>query len=386
MKRSFIGELQHMAEDDLRALVPQDVVDGIKASGDESPLFNVYSIAHEGEADAAMVTAAGKMSVKMQYMREAVEKFAGKVARGVKAFFGHGATNDHAGRESIGQVVGQGLREIGGKLHALAAIYIRPEHRGKDLDRASFEAEMEFERTSDDSARALNVSPITGIALFSSKEHTAAFPGATLRAAFQYWAETLTSKEGETVEITLDQIKEAVKAGNITPSQVFGQDAILNEEAVKAEFERVRKENQEKYESKAQYAERQTKRLEEAEAKLEAAEAAKREMQTAVTRQKTGDVFAERAKARNLTDKQRDFAARSIKEFSPEVADEATLAAKVDEYIEAKLKEYDDVAKLLGVKVETQEPGGTPGAPDGDGKTPTGDMTDPKTNPLIPVD
>lgn len=358
-------ELQHMADGvDVLSMVPAEQLARVKEL-DPTPTLRAYAIAHEGVANPRLV---GMGKVAVHYFREAVKRIHERLALGTPLFAGHGADNSTAGREVLGEVVGKALREIGGRLHEVAAVWIRPEHRARKLDVCSIEAEVEL--TGGDGAfRAVDVGDITGIALGDSGVNSPAFAGATLLADAQCWA------AGEDRPMTLEELKKAVAELKAKPSDLFDQETLTADPVVK-------KDKQEEYE----HARRLEKRLGEAREALSAKEAElatkAKEFAVAQVRGQAKTVFDALASERKLTDQQKGYLERALGKFQTTAEDEKGLKAELTKFLDDGLAELGEVAKLLGVTDE--KPAGGPPTPASPGTD--GDYADPKNNPLIPAE
>lgn len=386
MRHVFTAMLHNMAVEEARALVPAETIVRIKAAGDPNPKFAVYSIGHEGTANSTLVTATGKRRIPMQYFRDAVEKIGKRLKAGVKAFRRHGADNAHEGRTQVGEVVGKAVRMIDGITHALAAVHVFPPYRKEKLDVASWEADCTW-KPDGEAFRLTDMDDITGLALSASDKDRPAFPGATLRAAFQCFAETLPNKgEGQ---MTLEEIQKAINEGKFTPDQVFGAEALLGSAPVKAKIEETTKSNQTAYEGKKAFAERLEKRLETTENARDKATARVATLEGENLRHRSSGVFSTVADERKLTEAQRKFADRNFSAFSSKASDENELKVDLNKWIDGQLKEYEVVGAIYGVKTKedaggkTEEGAGT-GSGDGKGGGDS-DLTDPKNNELIPA-
>lgn len=381
----FLAELHHMAESEMLDMLAPGTIDGIKAAGDAHPLIKVYSIAHEGKATPTMVTSKGKVAVTIQYLRDAVSLVGRKIREGVAVFNNHAATNAHAGRMPIGRVVGKVVKEIDGILHALTAIHIFPKHREDDLDIASYEANAKFGTDKENRAQLWDLEDITGIALGSSKEgQTPAFPGATLRGAFQHFAGQTSILEGDKQMTTLSEVVDAVSKGGFSPSEVFGNDTIMAEKSVKEAVEAAEKNQQGQYETKRRLLESAESRNDELKGQIAEKDVEIKKFNASILTQKAGGLFEKIATDRKMDEPQKKFCQLRLKEFASEAAEEAVLLKELNEFTDKALQEHEVVAKeVFGVKPGENTPAGAP--PNTDPAQGNGDdFTDPKNNPWIP--
>lgn len=382
MKVKIHAHVQNMASNDILNMIAPDTLERIKGA-DPHPEFRAYVIGHEGEAQAQEV---GYGKRVMQYFREAIVQIADKLRLGTKLFQNHGPTNSHAGRQPIGEVVGKALKNISGKMHSIAAVYIHPEHRQKELDVASFEGNIVFKPMSDGRARALSVEDITGIALASSKLAKPAFVGATLLGAVQNF-----SKQEGGAEMDKDEIKQAIRAGGFKLTDLFSDDEICASEPAK-------KSKQTEYE----HAKRIEKQLGEERGKVleltkEKDSLSKQvlELNEKVNVATVDSILKTELEGRKLNDRQRQFIEKHKGHFaSDKTGDE--LKTDVNRFIDKQVDEYKEYAKLMGVKDEGDEgdagnsgddddKGKKSGTGNGDGSGAANeDLLDPKNNEFIP--
>lgn len=389
MTHYFLAQLHHMAQSELDEMLPPGTIDRLKTAGDPHPTIKVYSIAHEGTAEPSMVTPQGKVKLTMQYLRDAVNLIGQQLRENVTVFKNHAATNLHAGRKAIGQVVGKTTKEIKGVLHTLAAIHIFPPHRDEDLDIASYEAVAKFGIDSKNNAKLLDLEPITGIALGSTKEGKAsAFPGATLQGAFQHFAGTTTiipQGEGKTMTATtLSEVRDAISTGKYSPEDVFGKDALLADKTVSETIEAQRKNQHDQYGANRRLMKDADDRIDALKTELAEKDKQIAKVNASALKQKVGKAFEKIADDRKLDERQVKFCTPELDKFTSEAQDEANLLKDLNEYTEQMLKDYEVKAEIFGVKKEdtTSKAGAPPDntATVGDGS----DLRLKENNPFIP--
>lgn len=366
-----------MAAADVMAMIPASEYARIKQT-DDHPEFRVYAVAHEGESKGGMSTD-GKTIVYTvkKWARHAIESIAAKMQFGMAIFNLHGnAANDHAGRQPIGEVVGRAVKTIGNTLYALAVAYIKPEYRKQTMDVASIEADVLF----NPQTRNVDVNSVTGIALGDNSNMRPGFPGATLQAVIQEF-----DRKGDTM--TAEDVKEAVKALRLRPSEVFGASELTADPVVN---EHVNDR------TKGEYAHRM--RTDDALKKLQAdfdarvAEAVKPHQEKAaryegiVIKTTAAQKLASVAKERKLDEKQAKFLTGELEAFK--CADEAKLDADLGAFIDGSLKKYNAMAELLGVAKPVDKAGAPP--LDNTSAKPQGDQTkhawdDPTLKDLYPM-
>ncbi|MCK9598400.1 MAG: hypothetical protein WC583_02820 [Candidatus Omnitrophota bacterium] len=177
-----------MAASEIAGMIPADAIAEIKKT-DPHPIFKAFVIGHEGEAEGNVV---GVGNVVKRWYRSVIERLHDKIAVGIQnglaVFHGHAATNENEGRVSIGRVVGKALKDIGGRLSTIVAVYLNPAHNRRNFDIASIEASVDMEMDKDGGWEVKDVSDVTGLALGSSQLETPGFAGATLLGQLQAFA------------------------------------------------------------------------------------------------------------------------------------------------------------------------------------------------------
>lgn len=369
MRISVIGQLQHMAEPELLRYVPKDTIARIK-QGDEHPEFRAYAIAHEGISEPKMVGGGGLL---LKYFRDAIYKIHDKLELGTPVFHGHNADNSTDGRETIGEIVGKTLREIGGKLYDIAVTYIKPEHRSAPLDVASFEAEVGFNPNADgETCTAVDVGEITGLALGSSAVERPAFSGATLLAAVQAFVSKDEGKGNNAM--TLEELKAACKELKVKPVDLFDAEDLLKVPEVKEKLDLTGREAARRV---------RTEEVTEVSQKLKEITVERDTLKTQLLQGKAKNLFDTLSTERKLSDPQKAFAARDLDAFKTSSTDDDGLKRDLNAHIDKKLTEYSEVAKILGVEVKSDS-GSLPGNPAADPAGAGGnlDYTNPEQNPL----
>lgn len=177
----FVAQLQEMADSEISAMVDQTRLAQIKLA-DKQPLIKAFVVGHEGESRGHIL---GIGNVVKRWFRTMIVKLHEMIGAGLKLFHGHGATNEHAGREPVGEVVGKALKTIDGRESVVVACYIRPEFKHLPLDIASVETEVALGKTADGAVDIVGINSVTGIALGNSAVEKAGFPGATLLGQLQ---------------------------------------------------------------------------------------------------------------------------------------------------------------------------------------------------------
>jgi len=354
----FKALLLHMAAAEIKAMIPPYYFDEIKRR-DPKPLFKAFVVGQEGKAEATWV---GVGAVVKTWFADAIGRLARKIWPGLKLFFNHAETNETEGRQEIGEVAGSMSKIINGKYSAIIAAYIHPEFRHLPLDVASIEAEISINDVDDD-IRAVNIEDITAIALGNSAVNKPGFPGATLLGELQAFTDRKKSnKEGE--EMTLQEIKEFIKTEGLDPSEVFGQEQLLEDPTVIGYMEaEVKKTKGNEYNARqrnlSEYEEK-TKKLEE---KLKKFEDENKTLKTEGAKTKATDLFSTKAKERKLDEKQAKFIDMKKGNFVPE--DLENVDKEVDKFMDTALEDYKKTAsEIFGIEEEEKTgltPGGEPG-------------------------
>jgi hypothetical protein len=372
MNKYIKAKIYHMAESEILTMVSPDTIARIKAT-DPHPQFNVYCVGHEGEANPGIIDFGKRYSKVLKYFKDVIIRLNDKIKMGIAVFNGHVMTNEHAGREQIGEVIGKGLKTIKDRLSALVVTYIYPPYKNLSLDIASIEADMYINKKD----KVVDVSDITGLALGSSLIDKPAFEGATLLATVQAFT------KGD--KMTLEEIKEAIQEGNVSLSDlvkagVYSQDAVLDLEVVK---DTVKKEKQVEYEH-AKRVEKSLKEQRESNItltkELEEAKGKHGKLLEQVNVITTTSLFEEIAKARNFDEKEKAFISNNLKTFKSGKEGEE-LKTDFNKFLDDQMVGYNKTLEILGIKKEEKKVGAP--ASDGKGGT-TGDMTNPKDNDLIP--
>lgn len=375
-----------MAADEIAGMIGPDVLARIKAQ-DPHPIIKAFVVGHEGESQGHMV---GVGNVVKRWFRDAVEQLHNKISAGLQLFHGHGATNDHAGRQPIGEVVGKRIMKIGERLSSVVACWIYPDFRHLPLDVASIEAYV----TMDDNGRgglvAAQVDDVTGIALGNSNVNRPGFAGATLLGQLQAFADKRHIKEN-LMDLTLEDVRAYLAQEKVKPSALFSvedltADPVIAQMREKSpsnyEFARMRRELTEA-EKKLADAEREKKDLSE---KVKSQDAEISAGRLATAKQKVGQLFEAQKASRKLDDRQIKFIQNRLARFTPQKPEE--IEKEFGSFLDQEIDEYGKIAKdVFGV------PEPKPGEGDGGGREPgkgdankdvVPDHLDPAKNPMIP--
>ena len=380
--RTYIrATIQNMADSEILGMIPKDTLDRIKST-DKTPEFRVYCVGHEGQAEPTEVRFGVKMRQAMQYMKDAIVNLGNKLALGTPLFHNHGATNDTTGRETIGEVVGKTVQAVGNKLAVLAATYIYPQFRSLPLDVASFEADVEYTRSRRGN-EAIDFRNVTGIALGNSKVNRPAFRGATLLGTIQAF------QKGGTTMLTKEEIQEAIREGKLTVVDLFSDSEIMSAAPVKKAIDNERKHTQRIEKERDEEHEKVTVLTKQAEENGTKIKTLTERANVASVR----GLFTKSAETRKFNEKQKAFIEKNLDKFKSDKEGDA-LSGEFDTFVTAQLKEFDDLAKMFGVKADENAAGDDKdkdkgGAPSSDNKGGASDkeaLMDPEKNDFIPKD
>lgn len=372
-KQYIKAEIQSLAKSEILDMVPADTLARIKQT-DKKPEFRIYCVGHEGTATAQELNFGQKLQKAFRYIKNIIIKLSDKLTLGTPIFNRHIDTNEHIGREQIGELVGKGLKFMKDKLSALAAIYVYPQYRKMSLDVASIEADIEYIPKSKNEAEVLNIDKITGIALSSSEVDKPAFPGASLLGIIQ----AFTKKEGDE-KMTIEEIKDAIKEGSFKITDLFTMEEIAGSEPAK-------KAKQTEYEhakriEKSLGDEREkvitlTKQLEESQGKVKT-------FNEKINSAQVKSLFEQSVEVRKFDDKEKAFIEKNLGSFKSEKEGDE-LKQDFDKFLDNQLKEFGEYAKILGVDVKKDDKGkGTPPADGKDFQTEE-DFMNPEKNEFIP--
>lgn len=381
MKTKIRAHLLAMSESEIMAMVPERVYESVKAQ-DPHPVFKAFVVGQEGEARPNLV---GIGPVIQRWFKSAVQALGDKLGIGTKVFNLHAVTNEHTGRVPVGEVVGKAVRRINNILSAVAVTYIYPAFKDMKLDVASIEADVHVdpEAKNQQIEDDLDILDVTGVALGNSEINKPAFPGATLLASLQAFAET-TRQGGE--KMTTEEIRQAIREAKLRASDLFSERDLAADPAV---LEMVREEG-----NRAGYKVRKYSELEEQHAALLKEKKALEEKlvghEKAALKTQARDVLAQVLKDRPKLAGDEKFSKFLTKVFEKDFAPEAagTLRKDIDRFVDSQVDEYKELVGEPGGGGGAQDRGGA----DGKDKPDEGDKAlvkpedylDPKKNDFIP--
>lgn len=264
-----------------------------------------------------------------------IHRIAQKIKEGTKFFLGHGATNSHEGRESVGEVIASFVKDIGGRLSHIIIGHFPDETKVKDMDVCSMEADI----YTDNENVVGDVNEISGIALGSSDKENPAFPGALRLGTVQCFDEgekNKTSNKEKKMALTFEEVKSAIRDMNIHPWQLYDLDDIKNDRVFSKAFTELESLRNENEKLKKDNEEIQTKSKE-----------AVRQLDITNAKKQLDAVME------GLTDKQKTFI---TKRFNPDSQEDLTEDG-LKKFVENAKKEFAETARLFGAEGET---GGKP--------------------------
>lgn len=166
----------------------------------------------------------------------------GQAGKAIKFFVGHGkGTNSHDGRKKVGETVATFVKEVGGRLAAIAIGHFPDESEVNDKDVCSIETDVEMSEH-----EGFNVvedtQELTAITLGSSDKDSPAFVGAQRLATVQCFGNNSGDNQepekkipGEGAikmklkEASFQELAQELKDRNAWPSQLFDEEDLKND-------------------------------------------------------------------------------------------------------------------------------------------------------------
>ena len=374
----IVGHLQEMSVEEIKKYIDPVKYNEIK-NVDDKPVFKAYVIGHEGESKGRLV---GIGEIIKRWVKRTIQNMYEKLKIGTKVFYLHGRTNDHSGREAIGEIVGKALKKIGNKLSTIGIVYLKPGWKDKNLDVASIEADILL----DEETKEVELEKITGVALGNSAVNKPGFAGATLIASLQEFIPENKIKT-EVSFMTLDEIKQSIKAAGFKPSDVFEKEILIDDpimkgyvkEKVAGEFYH-RKRTDEKFDEERKKWEEEKKKYEEL----------LKEKEITLAKITAKEKLQEIVKTRKLDEKQAKYIEKDFSKFKLENPEK--LEEELNKFVDSSLDDYEKTMEILGLKKEDDKKGNEDdkpgaGADEGDKNIENDeDYVDPEKNDFIPTD
>jgi hypothetical protein len=379
----ILAQILAMADSEILGLISPRTIKDIKRE-DTNPVFKVFRVGQEGESRPRIV---GIGTTVQRWYQSAIEKLTEKLGLGIPVYHNHAATNTGENRQAIGEIVGKALKNIEGSLSSIAVAYIYPQFKDLPLDVASIEAGVMVPQDRREfDVKDVDISEVTGIALGNSSMNKPAFPGATLLAQLQAFAEK--PHQGDH-KMTLEEIKTAIQEGKFGPSDVFAPLALTSDPFIKEHVE-------EKINNAKGY---QIRKLQDAEAKAATLEVEKKALQDELASSKTSvlktkaresfeTVLTERPKLKE-DERLVKFIRKSFdKSFAPK--DEAKVKDELNKFVDDQVTEFTELmgdskgAGDKGGKTEAERSAAAAALAAEENRDKT-NLLDPKNNDLIPA-
>lgn len=168
--------------------------------------------------------------------------------------------------------------------------------------------------------------------------------------------------------VTIDQLRELVKADKVKPSDLFGAEVLTEDPVVKGYVEtETRRATAGEYAHRKRTEEGFDKTRQELEIKLKERDAAIQQLKLEAAKGKVGTIFDKAKGERKLTERQVKFVKARLNRFSPKDVDK--LDDEFKTFLDSEIDEEAKLAKLYGI------------ADDGKGKDDGGGQRDPATGP-----
>lgn len=381
----ILARILAMADAEVLGLISPRVIKDIKRE-DPMPMFKAFIVGQEGESRPKIV---GLGATVQRWFQSAIEKLTEKLGLGLPVYHNHTPTNKDRNRPPIGEVVGKAMKNIQGSLSSIIVAYIFPQFKDLPLDVASIEAGIMVPQDSREfDVKDVDIQEVTGIALGNSQTNKPAFPGATLLAQLQAFAEKSGSGGGDE-KMTLDEIKKAIQEGKHNPSDVFSPTTLTSDPFIKEHVE-------EKINNAKGY---DIRKRQELETKLSALETEKKALQdelassrTSVLKTKAKETFetvlVERPKLKEDGRLSRFVRKQFDKSFVP--ADEAKLKEELNKFVDGQVTEFQELFGEPGKgggkeKTDAEKAEEARKASEDENRDKT-NLLDPKNNELIPTE
>ena len=359
-------EIRNMAADEISDMIPEDTLRRIKRD-DPEPVFKAFVVGHPGTAFPKEV---GRGEVIIKWIQSAIRSLVDVLKHGTKVFHGHNEDSSHEGRTSIGEVVGKALKDVKGKLSAIAAVYIYPMFKNLTLDVASIEADITVDPQSSDTFKAVGVKEITGIALGDSSNETPAFSGAKLIGELQAFRnQSIQSKKGDDMDkMTIDEIRTVIKENSIPPSDLFDREVLVDDPVVKGFVKaEVKEAGMGEYHARKRSQSESAEKETELEEKIKDKDAEIVKLKKVTAKTKVDDLYKAEKDKRGFEGKQEAFIKSHLEKF--EVSDPEKVEEELSKFLDDQVDDFKAMSKVFGVKVK-----------DGDGKPKEGEEEETETD------
>jgi hypothetical protein len=364
------ARLLEMAADEITQLIPSRILADIKRN-DPHPTFRAYVIGHEGESKGKVMLDGEKVSIVKRWVTSAIQKLHDKIRVGLQLFHGHSYDNSQDGRTAIGEVVAKTMKTIKDALSSIVIAYIKPEFKNLPLDVASIEADVNLQ--SQGGEIYADVHDLHAIALGNSATETPGFAGATLLAQVQEFAANTRQftlkrvKVDEMTEISIDDIRQVIKAEKINPGDLFTMGALSEDPSVQ---DLIKSESRSAQKGEYEHRKRTDKKFDEEREKWEAE---KKELEGQIKALKPKAIqndrdaaFKKIADSRKLDEKEIKFINRKLGGFTPEKMED--LDKELDTFVDTQLEDFKVIATDLGITLPNKDGAGADGKGSQDNK------------------
>ena len=316
----FRATILEMASSEIMQHIPASIYETIKAR-DPHPVFRAYVIGHEGISEGKVV---GHGNMVKRWFDSAIHKIVDRLQYGTKVFHLHAKTNEHEGRQSIGEIVGKAVQVIKDKVSAVAITYIKPSYKDLPLDVASMEADIRLNNDQDKGIFDADVEDITAVALGNRAVNRPGFPGATLVSQIQAFANQSQFQHlGGGDMTTINDVRDFIKAENLKPSDIYGLGDLTKdpmvEEHIEAETKKATKgEYEHRKRDESGFDKTKEKLIEDHKTELKTKDEKITKLQGEAIKSKTGEWLTTQKDKRKLTEEQMKFINLNLPEFKPE--------------------------------------------------------------------
>lgn len=357
-------QLQLMAAGEIMQYIQPDTIAAIQAK-DMHPLFRAYVVGEEGDATPNIIGTGGRV---LNWLRASISAMVSKLQFGTKIFHNHAATNAHSGRTVVGEVVGKALEYIGGKMRAVAVAYIYPQFKDIIADAVSIEAEIDIDPTGRSNVvDGIHVGEITGIAVGDRKYNKPAFASAGLISQLQAF-EIQGNEQGGKMDLTVEQVRDFLKNGQIAPSQVFDKAALLSDTIVGDHVVSKLSQQWARMKTAEESLENLKKEIPE---KLSKFETENKSLRQAVVTGKAQSISQAIIAERKMPENKAKFIAHHMPEFKVEgeALDDASVKVQLNKFIDAQIDEFTKLEAIISPGKMVDNGNGKDKGQDGDGKT-----------------
>ena len=158
-------------------------------------------------------------------------------------------------------------------------------------------------------------------------------------------------------KITLGEIKEIIKAEKVSPSDLFGVEDLTTDPIVKGFVDSTVKELKGKlsgeYEARKRVEKDVGKEKDETSDEIKEKDDEIKELKIEGAKRDATELFSSKIKERKVDKQQEAFLKSKQSDFTPE--DPEALDKEVDKFMDVKLDEYKETAKIFGHKVEEKK-------------------------------